>query len=84
MRYLEPTVSPRFGLAAGLRLWRLVLAVWIVPVFLAMPVLMMVRGSFGRALAAAPETAAGRAESPWWSCRVCTASDRPWAPACSA
>ncbi len=64
MRYLEPTVSPRFGLAAGLRLWRLVLAVWIVPVFLAMPVLMMVRGSFGRALAAAPETAAGRADVP--------------------
>ncbi|NOZ79875.1 MAG: hypothetical protein GXP48_11995 [Acidobacteria bacterium] len=64
MKTHDSTVSPAWGFHAALRLWRIVLAVWIVPLLLAIPGWLIARGFLGRLLGAVPFTSAAHADLP--------------------
>ncbi len=60
----DTTVSPAWGFHNALRLWRVVLAVWIVPLVLAVPGWMIAHGFLGRVLGSLPTSAGAQADLP--------------------
>ncbi len=64
MKVDDITVSPACGARHALRLWRVVLAVWIVPLLLAVPGWMIAQGFLGRILGSVPASASVSADVP--------------------
>lgn len=64
MKSAKQMVSPLWGFAAAARLWRLVLAVWLVPLLLMLPAYLIARSGLAAALGSVPVDRAASADVP--------------------